>query len=318
MKVTDFIDSQAFSKQLSKEKILGCVVKQGGNTIFEYYKNRKILNRDHKINSCTKSILSALIGIAFEKGYLNDLHQPIRDFFPEVIDSQDDLRKQELTLYHLLTMTTGIHFPEWGEWNGFAPMVQGGDVVRFVLDRDLEFHPGEKMNYNSGCSHILTSMLQKVVGETALGFANKHLFGPLGIKDVVWYSDNKGVNRGADGIRLTIPDMLKVGQLYLKKGNWDGKQLIPEEWVERSVSPLILNYSDIGYYGLHWWTAKFNEEMDDLSEKNRFHFALGFGGQYIIIVPKLELVVVFVSELYHSSLKPLQYFRKYILEPHQN
>jgi len=203
------INEQELTNIFSKEKILGCTITKDGNRIFEYYKNKKIEDKQHKVYSCTKSVLSLLIGIAFDKGYLHDLHEPIDKYFPKQLQAQNDPRKSKITLYHLLTMTPGLHFPEWEEWGAKAPMVQGGDVVKFVLDRELIFNPGEKMNYNSGCSHLITSILQQVTGETALQFAEKHLFQPLNISKVEWYKDNKGIYKGADGIRFKIADMEK-------------------------------------------------------------------------------------------------------------
>jgi CubicO group peptidase (beta-lactamase class C family) len=303
------------AKKLSKEKILGCIVRKNGEVVFEYYKNRKTAAKHHKINSCTKSILSSILGIAFDRGYLRDLHQPITDYFPKELLTQPDIRKRDLTIHHLLTMTPGFHFPEWEEWNGFAPMAQGGDIIKFVLNRDLIHEPGEMMSYNSGCSHLLTYILQEAAGKTALEFAQQELFHPLGIEDPVWYSDSKGVNRGADGIRLTMKDMLTFGTLYLQNGEWGGRRLISSKWITDSLKPRFLTYEHIGFYSYHWWTAKINVNSEDLSDDNLFHFALGYGGQYIIIVPSMGMVCVFVSEMYHASLKPLALFREFILTP---
>ncbi|CAM5217188.1 Beta-lactamase-related domain-containing protein OS=Ureibacillus acetophenoni OX=614649 GN=SAMN05877842_11775 PE=4 SV=1 [Ureibacillus acetophenoni] len=299
---------------LTKEKILGCTITKDGKRIFEYYKNKKIADKQHKVYSCTKSVLSLLVGIAFDKGYLHDLHEPIDKYFPKVLQAQNDPRKNNITLYHLLTMTPGLHFPEWEEWRAKAPMAQGGDIIRFVLDRDLIYSPGEKMSYNSGCSHLITSILQQVTGETALQFAQKHLFQPLNISNVEWYKDNKGIYKGADGIRFKIDDMEKICLLMLQKGKWKGKQIVSEKWITQAISPHFSTYKHIGEYGLHWWTSRIDPELEDDSDSNRFHFALGHGGQYMIIVPKYNLYVTFVSELYDTSLLPLKVFRSQILK----
>ncbi|NGZ76682.1 serine hydrolase domain-containing protein [Saccharibacillus alkalitolerans] len=133
--------------------------------VFEYYKNRKIERGPQKINSCTKSILSILIG------------------------SLDAPRKRDITIEDLLTMSAGFDWPEFGEWNFFAPMVFSPNIVKFVFDRELRHDPGEKMNYNSGCSQVLTAILQKATGMKAVDFANLHLFQPLGIMNARWYED---------------------------------------------------------------------------------------------------------------------------------
>lgn len=149
-------------------------------------------------------------------------------------------------------MTPGLHFPEWEEWRGFAPMAQGGNIIKFVLNRELIYSPGEKMSYNSGCSHLITSILQQATGETALQFAQKHLFQHLNINKVEWYKDNKGVYKGADGIRLTVQDMEKIGLLMLQKGKWNGKQIVSEKWIAQAIFPHFSTYKQIGDYGLHW------------------------------------------------------------------
>ncbi|MEL3962511.1 serine hydrolase [Lysinibacillus endophyticus] len=308
------MNEQELNKILSKEKILACTIMMNESRVFEYFKNKKIEDKQHKIYSCTKTILSLLVGIAFDKGYLHNLHQPIQEYFSKELQAQSDERKNDITLYHLLTMTPGLHFPEWEEWDGFAPMVQGGDIIKFTLDRELILPPGEKMNYNSGCSHLITAILQQVTGETALQFAQKHLFKPLNISNVEWYKDNKGIYKGADGLRLTIADMEKLCLLMLQKGQWKGTQIVSEKWIEQAISPHYSTYKHIGEYGLHWWTSKINPTLDDDSDSNRFHFGLGFGGQYMIIVPKFNLSVIFISELYKEPLNPLNIFKSKILE----
>ncbi|NDI35442.1 serine hydrolase domain-containing protein [Chengkuizengella sediminis] len=207
----------------------------------------------------------------------------------------------------------GFDWPEFGEWNSFAPMVYSNDIVKYVIDRDLVDDPGMKMNYNSGCSHILTAILQQSTGLKASAFAEKYLFHPLGIK-YHWYEDNKGVNRGADGLRLTPYDMVKFGQLYLQEGVWNSRQVVPVEWIKKSTEPYYLTYKSIGHYSYHWWLRTINPNNSELSSDNRLLFALGYGGQYICIIPKFNTVVVFTSEMYNDSLKPLEYIEKYMIK----
>ncbi|MDP5274259.1 serine hydrolase domain-containing protein [Chengkuizengella axinellae] len=304
---------QDLNKAIKKVKIKSCVMIKDGSMIYEYHKNRKVRDNLQKVNSCTKSIVSALIGIAIQEGYISSLDETLEHYFPKIINKQTDKRKKEITIEHLLTMTAGFDWPEFGEWDSFAPMVYSNDIVKFVIDRPLIDEPGIKMNYNSGCSHLLTAILQIATGLKVSIFAEKYLFDPLEMK-YHWFEDNKGINHGADGLRLTPYDMAKFGQLYLQKGMWNAKQLIPEQWIKRSTEPKYLTYDFIGHYSYHWWVKNIESDNSHLSADNRFFFALGHGGQYICIIPHANAVVVFTSDMYNDSLKPLEYIEKFIIK----
>lgn len=224
------IEFELLLKELKKEKINAFLVNQHGKNVFEYYKNNKQRNKLHKINSCTKSVLSILIGIALEKQYLESIHLLVHSFFPEIFKLQSDKRKMDLSLYHLLTMTDGLDFPEFGEWECFSPMIFHPNIMKFVLDRPLIHPVGTHMNYNSGCSHILSAVLQRATNMKTEEFANEYLFKPLGIQAFHWYTDNMRINKGADGLVLKAEDMMKIGRLMLQKGIYNNKRIISEEW----------------------------------------------------------------------------------------
>lgn len=297
---------EGLEREISKVKIKSWLVFQDGQLTFEYYKNRKIQNNPQKVNSCTKSILSILIGIAIDKGFIHSTSERIIDYFPRLVGRQEDPRKKELTIEHLLTMTAGFDWPEFGEWNYFAPMAYSTDIVRFVIDRELKDKPGDKMNYNSGCSHVLTAILQEATGLKAVEFANKYLFRPLEITNFDWLEDNKGINHGANGLRLTPMDLAKIGLLYLHKGTWESKCLVSADWVMKSTQPYFSTYEYIGAYGYHWWVKKYDQFQ--------MFFALGYGGQYICIVPELNMVISITSEIYEDTIKPLLLLEEYIIK----
>jgi CubicO group peptidase (beta-lactamase class C family) len=302
----------SFEKELKKEKINAVIISEHGKPILEYYKNKKQKDKLHKMNSTTKSIVSILIGIALEKGYLQSLDEPLHKFFPSILNQQPDKRKMDLTIRHLITMTDGIDFPEFGEWNSFAPMVYHRDIVKFVLDRPLVHEIGTHMNYNSGCSHILSAILQQVTGMKTEEFAVNYLFTPLDINEYRWYLDKLNINKGADGLVLKISDMQKIGQLMLQKGIYKQNRIVSEAWVEQTTRPNKITYKGIGYYGMHWWVN--NQTKDDnFTEENTYYFALGFGGQYIVVYPNKNLVITVTSDMYDNSLKPMQIMEKYIL-----
>ena len=299
-----------FKKKISKEKILSCLILKDNSLIFEYYKNNKVEGSLQKINSCTKSVVSALIGTLVDNGLISSVHTPITEFFGDIINKQTDERLKEITIYNLLTMTPGFDWPEFGEWNCFSPMVYSNDIVKFVLERPIIENPGQSMNYNSGCSHLLSAIIQKLTGMSADNYAKEHLFKPLGINNSKWYEDRKGISLGADGLRITSYDMLKFGNLFLNNGCLDGKQIISSKWIKESTRPLYKTYDNIGHYGYHWWVSSFNNKDLEIN----YYFALGYGGQNIIIVPDFNLVVVFTSSMYNSSLSPLLYFKEFILK----
>ncbi|WP_214483662.1 serine hydrolase [Bacillus sp. SM2101] len=301
------------NKELRKKKINAVYITHEGKNIYEYYKNKKQKEKLHKINSCTKSVISILMGIALDKGYLDSIHLPVYQFFPELFEAQEDKRKMDITIHHLLTMSDGLHFPEFGEWNCFAPMTYHDDIVKFVIDRPMVHYPGKHMNYNSGCSHVLSAIIQKVTKMKTEDFANEHLFKPLGIQQYHWYADKMKINKGADGLILKIEDMSKIGLLVLQNGTFNGKKIVSSQWIKEATTPHLCTYDYIGHYGMHWWVNKLDEEQE-FSYDNTFYFALGFGGQYIIISPPINLVVTIASETYDDSFKPMKIIRNIVLD----
>lgn len=288
-------------------KVKSWLIYVDGDLSFEFYKNRKIQTNPQKINSCTKSVISILIGIAIDKGFIKDTTEMISVYFPDLLSKQVDTRKHQITIKQLLTMSAGFDWPEFGEWNYFAPMVFSPDIVRFVIERELRDEPGKRMNYNSGCSHVLTAILQKSTGMKAADFASTFLFKPLEITNFDWVEDSKGINRGADGLRLTPKDMAKIGLLYLNEGTWKSKNVVSAEWVKTSTQPSYLTYEYIGYYANHWWVKHSEKDIP-------MFFALGYGGQFICIIPKLRMVIAVTSEMYDDTIKPLVLIEELILK----
>lgn len=295
-------------KKLKNERVLGCIVMRHENIVFEFYKNNKIELNLQAIHSCTKSFVSALVGVCIKNGLICDVHMPIAEFFGDSVKNQSDQRKQKITLYHLLTMSAGFNWPEFGEWQFFSPMEYSKDIISFILGRELESNPGEKMNYNSGCSHLLSAIVQKVSGMKTSDFAKQYLFMPIGIKNTLWYEKQK-VNLGANGLKMKILDMLKFGYLFLQEGTLQGNEILPKEWVRESTTSRFVTYRDIGHYGYQWWVSSIH--LSDNAEIP-FYFAMGLFGQYIIVIPQYDMVVVFTSENYSDTMMPMRYFREYI------
>jgi CubicO group peptidase (beta-lactamase class C family) len=292
-------------KKIKKDKITSCLVQHEDSLVLQYYKNNKMKDKQHKVNSVTKSVLAILIGIAIDRGELEGVHQPIADFFPDLTDGQ-----KQLTLEHLLTMTPGFDWPEFTSWGGRPmPMINSRDWVRFILERPMVEAPGESMHYNSGCSHLLSAILQKAAGKTLTEYADSYLFKPLGIKDYTWYSDAKGIVIGGFGLSFKADDMLKIGQLMLQEGTRNGRMIVSKDWVKESTLPRFHTYNKIGSYGYHWWIL--TDENHQPAQPSAF-FAMGYGGQYICVVPEYQLIVTFTSDLYNDPFKPLQYCKDII------
>ena len=300
---------EALSKQLKKGDIKACVIQQHAEITFEYYKNQRVQTALHPINSCSKSITSMLIGICIRDNLINDIQTPISEYFKDYFSNENDREKANITIFNLLTMTSGIDWPEFGEWNYWSPMEFSKDIVKSALERKLADKPGTKMNYNSGSSNLLSAIIQKASGMRTVDFAYKYLFSPLGIEEVQWH-EKQGISLGANGLKMKPLDLLKLGQLYLHDGCWNGAQIVQKEWVLESTQPRFITYPDIGHYGYQWWMSDF---VCDGESKVSFYFALGLFGQFIIVVPKYEMVVVFFSENYSDTMKPMGFFREYIV-----
>lgn len=266
------------------------IVKDGYIVAEQYYSEDYSVNSLHHIASCTKSITSALYGIALEKGYLQSVDQHVYDFFPEYqILNQSEL-KESITLEHMLTMSAGLEwyemeYPYGDDRNTYRQWIDQGGGVQFVLNRPMIAAPGEEYSYNTGASHVLSGILQKVTGVRTDSFALEHLFTPMGIDDYYWPIDSRGIANGGSAMKLIPRDMARFGHLYLMDGIWDGKRIIPETWVADSKQQHIKRkYIEDYFYGYHWWVSDHNS-----------YSAVGYGGQWITIIPEHDLVVVFTN-----------------------
>ena len=269
------------------------VVIRHGRLVFESYPNPEYGPDDmHLLYSVTKSFTSALIGIAIEQGYIESVDQKVVDFFPDWNINNLDSRKRDLTIEHLLTMSCGFEWegPDdslhtWGKAN-FS-----GNPVKYVLNLPMASDPGTAWQYNGGCSHILSAILTKTSELSTLEFARQHLFEPLGITQVKWPRDPQGIYYGGQDIWLTPRDMAKFGQLFLNQGIWEGRKIIPADWVARSVETHMLQV--FGGYGYQWWTFP----------QSGIYYASGAYEQKIYVVPELDMVVVFTADNKAGGLK---------------
>jgi len=241
----------------------------------------------HIIHSCTKSVVSALVGIAIEEGYIESVEQPVLDFFPDRTTANLDPNKEAMTLEDVLTMSTGWECRDsyLYRWRGLNQMRASQDWVQFMLDLPMAEEPGTRFEYCNGASFLLSAIIQETTGKSALEFAQEHLFGPLDISDVNWPVNPQGINIGWGELHMLPHDMAKIGYLYLNEGVWDGQQIVPPAWVAASSAKQISATLQDGY-GYQWG-------VDD----SGLYMALGYAGQFIFVIPEQDMVAVFTSDL---------------------
>ncbi len=264
------------------------LVVKNGYLVFEKYFRKGSPERLAVIHSVTKSVISALIGIAFEKGYLNSVDKKLVGFFPEFITDESDPRKKQIRLKHLLTMSAGIRWEDWG------PLLMAWyyslDWAQFTIQQPQENNPGDVFNYNSSLSHLLSIILEKSTKTSTLEFADQNLFKPLGIKERSWETGPQGYNIGGFGLSLSARDLAKIGFLYLNNGFWNGQSIVPEHWVKESTRQRKYAFNRYGPtgYGYQWWI----KEVDGCFS----YRAWGRRGQFIVVIPELDMVIVVTSE----------------------
>lgn len=239
----------------------------------------------HDVKSASKSVLSALVGIALERGLLPGLDATVGELLPEASEGLDE-RKRAITLGDLLAMESGLASTSgraYGAW------VAGGDWVRGALERPLERPPGSAFAYSTGNSHLVAAALTRACDCDLLEWGREVLFDPLGMEVVAWARDPSGIRFGGNSFRIAPAELAKIGRLYLSRGNRNGRQLVPREWIERSTRRHSDGWPDrYGAYGLLWW-------LPLLTTDDGAFAAIGFGGQYLLVSPAFEAVIVVTS-----------------------
>ncbi|MHA2353026.1 MAG: serine hydrolase, partial [Candidatus Thorarchaeota archaeon] len=237
--------------------------------------------------SVTKSVVSSLIGIAIDQGFIDNTSQLLLDFFPDRTIGNMSTWKEEITLEDVLRMRTGFEWDEdnYEEYNDFFAMTDSDDWVQYVLDRPMAYEPGSTFYYNSGNSHLLAAIINETTGMTPLAYADQHLFGHLGITNRQWLPDPQGINFGGSNLALKPRDMAKFGLLFLNNGIWDTQQVVSSDWVNRSSHGPATPYGGTSY-GYQWW----------INDYQNWYSARGYNGQLIYVIPEQDAVVVFSSD----------------------
>ncbi len=257
-----------------------------GSLVLERYFNGARATRPANIKSASKSIISALVGIAIDRRFLAGADQLIAPFFPDVVGPASEPARRAITIEHLLSMRSGLASTSnrnYGAW------VQSPNWIRHALTRPLESPPGTTMDYSTGNSHILSGVLTRAVGVSTWRFAQEAIAKPLGFALARWPQDPQGVYFGGNDMLLTPKQMVQFGELYLNQGQVNGRQIVPSAWVAESFIPRGRSGFSDELYGYGWWIR----QMAGVPA----YYAWGFGGQFIFVIPALDLVVVSTSSV---------------------
>jgi CubicO group peptidase (beta-lactamase class C family) len=280
------------------ETIYSLLVVKDGCLIAEKYFNEGSIDQKDRLQSVTKSYTSALVGIALEQGYLEGVDQKMLDFFPEVTDQITDPRKKQITIRQLLQMRAGYPSEETAPafWEGLL----SGHYPPLIEEFPITADPGAKFQYSNLTSNWLGIIVDRASGMNLKSFAEEYLFSAIGVEAGEWGQDAEGHNNGCGDLHFSARDAAKFGLLYLNDGEYEGKQIIPADWVHSSLQRYSedinatggfpanwgLSISDIGY-GYQWWSAKAGD--------HRLDFAWGHGGQFIVLEDDIDMVIVLTS-----------------------
>jgi len=281
------------------ETIYSLLVIKNGQLVAEKYFNKGSIEQKARLQSVTKSVTSALVGIALERGCLESVDQKMMEFFPELVNKIEDPRKERITIRQLLQMRAGYPWEESTQelfdllYEGFRPST----IVEVALTHD----PDTEFQYSNLSSHILGIIVARACETDLKSYATEHLFKPLKVEAVEWAMHWEDYYGGAAGLYLRARDMAKYGLMYLDEGKYEGNQIVPAKWVEESLQTYSQDVNSGGMrngsvgrylrnvgYGYQWWSATV--------EGDRFNLAWGHGGQFIFLLDDYDLMVVVTSD----------------------
>lgn len=265
-----------------RTRIHSLMIVRNGHVVVDAYFYPFMRGERHDLASATKSVTTTLIGVAIGDGLIRDVDQPVLSFFPETGPQYRDARKDDVTLTHLLTMTSGFDCQFRPAEPTLREMRLSPNWVQFMLERPMISDPGTSYVYCSPGMHLLSGVVGRVTGQPSLAYARGRLFAPLGVRNVAWPADSQSVSHGWGDLELEPRDMAKIGYLWLQGGRWDGRQIVPADYMRAAAQTQARPNADEGYgYGLwiHPDTA------------GGYFEANGRGGQRIVVLPKWNMVL---------------------------
>jgi CubicO group peptidase (beta-lactamase class C family) len=256
----------------------------GTDVVAEAFRGPPI-GRAVPIKSVSKSVVGALTGAALDRGEIPALDATLGELAPQLIPSRADPRVGSITVDQLVTMRMGLERTSGSNYGGW---VSSRDWVADALARPVVAPPGSRMLYSTGAFHVLGAVLSEVSGQSLLALARSRLGEPLGIEIPAWTRDPQGRYLGGNEMSLSLPAMVRFGEMYRQGGRWDGRQVLGADWVARSLEPRTRSpFSGLGY-GLGWFVGS--------DRGDRYLLARGYGGQVICVVPGLELTLALTSD----------------------
>ncbi|MFA5909669.1 MAG: serine hydrolase [Vicinamibacterales bacterium] len=265
-------------------RLRSLLVSHRGELVLERYFGGARAAQPVNIKSASKSVISALVGMAVSRGLIKNVRQPIADYFPELTKDRDAL-KRAITIEDLLTMRSGLPSTsgrDYGAW------VQSPNWVRYVLSRPLAEPPGTRVEYSTGSSHLLSAILTKATKTSTWQFAQEALARPLGFSLARWTQDPQGVFFGGNEMLMTSRQMVRFGELYLNDGRIGDRQLLPKSWIAETRVPRGRSrWGSDREYGYGFWIREL--------AGHEAYYAWGYGGQFVFIIPDMQLVVVTTS-----------------------
>lgn len=300
-------------------EIHSLLVMENGELVFEKYYNSWQADSLHQLQSATKSIVSILVGIAINEGFIKNESEKVQTFFPE-LNVWDSLKSQ-MRIVDLLTQRHGLKWKEhpWNDPdNNWRKIYTGnGDWFKQILETPMECRAGIKFNYSNAAPVLLSGIVQKASNMPIDAFAKKYLFDPLNIEDYRFWNGNGGPqNNGMALLFLKPRDMLKIGQLIYNKGLWNGKRILSEEYILNATSAMNQDVEPNGVYasysyGYLWWRDPVYR-LSPTKEKQQVFLARGAGGQIIQVNPALNQIIVITAWNMQQPNKPQSIIDAYI------
>ena len=288
-------DNRAFFKNV--ESLI--VYSHGGIKFEEYYNSYK-KDSLHQIQSQTKSIVTLLMGIAIDKGYVSSENEPVSKYFPDYFNESDPV-KSEVTIRDLLTMSAGFSWEEMipldDPRNDNINMYNSGKWLSYALSRSMVQKPFKGFKYNSGCPMIVAGIIEKTTKMRLDEFAVRYLFEPLEIRRYLWLKDSTGFCHAGGGLFLSPMDMMKIGIMVMNNGKWEKQQIISENWIKKATTSYLPTSFDISTYGYFWWIR---EMKTGGVNTTRVISAEGAGGQKLYIFPEYQLIITFTERNYST------------------
>jgi CubicO group peptidase (beta-lactamase class C family) len=269
----------------NNRQLYSIVVSQNDQIVCNQYFNGKSSQDLFNNQSLTKSVISLLMGIAIDKGYIASVDEKIIKYFPQ-LKQDTDKRKQKITIRQVMNQASGLWHEDLIRLRQYLSLPDPSD---YTLKQPLVSEPGKVFHYNNAATHLLSVIITKATGMSTLEFARKYLFGPLDIKNVKWDKMADGYYDGCGLLSVQLPtqDMNRIGTLLLHEGYFNGKSVVPEKWIAEILNPTIFYNTPWGFngstYALCWYHYNYNGTP--------VTYGLGWGGQFVFVIPAKKAVI---------------------------